>query len=221
MEFGTLSLLKPLVAVGALALGGMGAYNFATTGCPLGTTCDTTEGAAVTAAATTQAESSCHSNVAAVETTLVADAAGEDDCATRCATAAKAAPGLVNFDAETATTAEACEMMKAECDEGAADHCSEAMKAHCDTAGMEFSEGSALVADATETDCSEMKSECSDTATLVADATEADCSEMKSECSDTAELVADTIESDCSDKKSDCEDASDEVAGIETASNDG
>lgn len=168
MEFGTLSILKPLVAVGALAVGGMGAYNFATTGCPLGS-CDAPEATAMTAAST-PVESSCCASKQTTEVTLVADTAAETDCATKCSGEETVAE-LASFDA--GMTAETCEAMKAACD--AAGECPEAMKAACDAAGMDChaTADATLVSDTTETECSgktecETKTECEGTSDEVA-----------------------------------------------------
>ena len=154
MEFGTLSILKPLVAVGALAAGGMGAYNFATTGCLLGS-CDAPEATAMTAAAT-PVESSCCASKQTAEATLVADTAAEADCATECSGEETAAE-LASFD--SGMTAETCEAMKTACD--AMGECPESMKAACDAAGMDChaTADATLVSDTTEAECSE-KAEC-------------------------------------------------------------
>ncbi|MFG0244123.1 MAG: hypothetical protein ACF8R9_15165 [Phycisphaerales bacterium JB054] len=166
MEFGTLSILKPLVAVGALAVGGMGAYNFATTGCLLGS-CDAPETTAMTAAST-PVESSCCASKQTAETTLVADTA-DADCATKCSGEESAAE-LASF--ESGMTAETCEAMKDACE--AAGECPEAMKAACD-AGIDChaTADATLVSDTTETECSgktecESKTECEGTSDEVA-----------------------------------------------------
>lgn len=161
MEFGALSILKPIVAVGALAVGGMGAYNLTTTGCVLGS-CGSAESGAM-AAASTPVESSCCASKQTAEATLVADTASETDCATKCSGEETVAE-LASF--EPGMTAETCEAMKAACD--AAGECPEAMKAACDAAGIDCHATGAeasLVADTAEGECSgktecESKTEC-------------------------------------------------------------
>ena len=154
MEFGALSILKPIIAVGALAVGGMGAYNFSTTGCVLGS-CGSADSATMTAAAT-PVESSCCPGEKAAEATLVADTASKTDCATKCSDG-EAVAELASFG--SAMTAEACEAMKAACD--TAGECPEAMKAACDAAGIDChaTADATLVSDTTETEC-ESKTEC-------------------------------------------------------------
>lgn len=168
MELGTLSVLKPLIAVGALAVGGMGAYNFATTGCPLGS-CDATKGTAAVTPASTPVESSCCSSKKDAETTLVADT--KDACeGMTCESSTDAVAETVSFD-----KAAACEAMKAACE--AAGECPEAMKAACDAAGMDCHMDQAaearLVADTAEGEC-HGKTEC----------------EGKTECQDASDEVA-------------------------------
>lgn len=154
MEFGALSIIKPLVAVGALAVGGMAAFNFSTTGCVLGS-CGSEESATM-AAASTPVESSCCASEKTAEATLVADTSSKTDCATECSGEETVAE-LASFD--SGMTAETCEAMKAACD--AMGECPESMKAACDAAGMDChaTADATLVSDTTEAECSE-KAEC-------------------------------------------------------------
>lgn len=167
MEFGTLSLLKPLVAVGALAIGGMGAYNLATTGCPLGT-CDAPQGAA-TAAATTPEPLSCCADEQAAQTALVADAT-DQDCDMGCSGdsvgmvagyASTNAPAMGTCDMSD----EACEAMRAACE--ASGECPESMMAACKASGMDCSAHGELVAETDKSECTG-KTECQQTADQVA-----------------------------------------------------
>lgn len=189
MEFGTLSLLKPVVAVAALAVGGMGAYNFATTGCMLGS-CDGDK-AAVTAVATPVASSCCASEKVA-ETTLVAETKSESDCAMACESEAKTQ--LVSN--------EVADAMKAACDYTG--ECTEAMKAACSAAGIECEDAasSTLVANTEAGDCA-AKSECTEktASTLVSNTAGGECSEK----------------TECTEKKSDCTDKSECVESTDVA----
>ena len=127
----SIAVLKPLAAVGAIALVGMGGYNFATSGCPLGSCSSKNANTALTSNTDSKAlDSSCGScpSMTQPETTA-----------------------LVSHSEGAAADSVCSDAMKAACE--SMGECPEALMAHCETAGECPMGGQAeLVADK-QTEC--------------------------------------------------------------------